>query len=162
MVSWREIGRGIYRRFLPAVVVTDIVLSLPAWIVTHAPPSLAATAVGLSSLVLGYATVLGLIRTHLRSDAGIDGRRSVVAGVASLGLIVAGAATFRLGGSSLFGSVVRLGGLYFGSSVLVTLGLYFPWIGARRADIAETGAVAELAPPMPSGATAAARRDRVR
>src|SRR5512138_1373030 len=106
MVSWREIGRGIYRRFVPAVVVTDLVLSLPTWIVTHAPPSLAATVVGLGSLVLGYATVLGLARTRLRPDAGIDGRRSVVAGIASLGLIVAGAATFRLGTPSLLSSVV--------------------------------------------------------
>jgi hypothetical protein len=167
MVSWREIGRGMYRRFLPAVVATDLALSLPTWIVAHVAPSSVVLAVALGALLLGYATVLGVLRTRLRPDVGIDGRRSVVAGMASLGLIAAGAATFRLGSPSAFSSMARLGGLYFGASVIVTLGIFFPWIGARQTDIARPDGIAALASPMPSGVDAgtgssiSGARDRV-
>ena len=108
-ISWRDIGRGLYRRFLPAVVLTDVILNVPAWIISHAAPSLVAVVVSLSALSLGFATALGLFRTRLRSDADIDGRRSIVAGIASLGLIVAGAASFRLATPSLFNGLARLG-----------------------------------------------------
>jgi hypothetical protein len=166
MISWRELGRGIYRRFLPAVVVTDLVLSLPTWIATHAAPSLSATIIGLGALVIGYSSVLGLLRKRLRPDAGVDGRRSVVAGVASLGLIVAGAATLRLGGPSLVTGLARLGALYVGSSAIVTLGIYFPWIGARSSGLVSSETLAELRPPLESeigaGATARTIRDRER
>jgi hypothetical protein len=67
----------------------------------------------------------------------------LVAGVASLGLIVAGAATLHLATPSLLEGIGRLGALYFGSSAVVTLGIYFPWLSARpggaptRAELTE-------------------------
>lgn len=165
MISWRDIGRGIYRRFVPAVVATEFVLSLPTWVAAHVAPSLVASLTGLGALVLGYSTVLGLLRTRLRADAGVDGRRSVIAGIASLGLIVAAAATFRIGSPSILVSLSRFAGLYFGSSVLVTVGLYFPWIGAREANIANSDTLAELATPsspIDDFAAASTSRDRDR
>ena len=76
-----------------------------------------------------------------------SGRRSVVAGVASLGLIVAAATTVRLGSPSPLTSLVRLAGLYFCSSVLVTAGMYFPWISTRRVSVMTSDTPAELAAP---------------
>ena len=93
-----------------------------------APITLAVTVAALS---VGFVSVLGLLRARLRADADVSGRRSVVAGIAGLGFVAAGAATFHLATPSPLEGLARVGVLYLSSGALVTLGIYVPWIAVR-------------------------------
>ena len=135
MITWHQISNGVVRKFLPAAAVTALLLEIPSWVVVGVRPlSLALLAVSLGAMGAGYASVLGALRSRLRDDADVGGRRAIVAGIGSLGLIVASAAVWRLGTPSLLGGVARIAGLYFASGAAVTLGLYFPWIATRQRD----------------------------
>ena len=144
MITWRQIFRGLLRKFLPAAAVTSLVLDVPSGSSSGASVSFVFLAIDLIALSVGYVSVLGALKSRLREDAEVTGRRSIVAGIASLGLIVAGAAVFRLGTPSVWESVARMVGFNFATGGIVTLGLYFPWIGARRIGVGAPPSMAEL------------------
>lgn len=165
MITWRDIIRGATRRFLPAAAATALALELTTWAVAGGHPSFTSLGASLCALGLGYVGALGLVRPWLRDDAAVAGRRAVVAGIASLGLVVAGANVLRPGTSFIFSSILGLAGLYFASGSVVTLGLYFPWI-ARRQSVDALSTADPLSARMLSGAdaqipTTHRQRDRV-
>jgi hypothetical protein len=140
-------------RFLPAAAVTSLVLEIPYWMLVGGSVSSVLRLAGvLGVMCTGYLGALAVMRPWLRDDAGVAGRRAVVAGIGGVGLIVAGAAVFRFGSTSLGTALARLGGLYFASSAVVTLGIFFPWIAPRGRGVeAVTTADQSAATALPAG-----------
>ena len=69
----------------------------------------------------GYGLALGLVRSHLRPDAQVGGRRDLIAGILAIVLTLAGSAVTQGASPILQFSIILLSGIL--SAVL----MYFPW-----------------------------------
>jgi hypothetical protein len=151
MITWRQILQGTVRRFLPAAAVTTLILGAPNWLVEGVRSLSLVPVVGLGALAFGYAATLGVLRSHLREDADVAGRRALVSGVASVGLLAAGLATLHLSTPPFVPGLGRIAAVYFASSSLVTLGLYFPWLTRIQRGARELGTSAMTGHELQSG-----------
>ena len=129
MLSARDILRGALTRFLPAWLAA-VTFTL-AVVDGQSPFTLTSTQLLLFSFcclasLAGYTGSLVAMRRRLRSDAAVDGRKSFVAGVCSVGaLIIVFALPHGLRG---YATVVAT---YFATSAAVTLVLYAPWLRTK-------------------------------
>jgi Na+/melibiose symporter-like transporter len=115
---------GTFRRFLPGGILAGFVLATAM----GEPAGMILVALAEVVMAAGYAVGLGIMRPSLRSDAGVDGRRSVVAG------LVAPAVLFSLltlvGGTSLMG--LMLVTILTGFGVAITM--FFPWLRSSEVE----------------------------
>lgn len=130
MISWRTILLGAATRFaggIGAFLAGSFLLAAVIKGITIER----AQVIGFSELILaltaGYVVTLGLLRPALQSDAGIEGRRSVIAGLGAtcvylyMGVLHAGPMPHLL--RDVF--AVAAGSI-------TTLVVFFPWLGRRR------------------------------
>jgi hypothetical protein len=139
MSSIRDVFVGALTRFLPGavlgfasiVVLFDLVSGIPVSVLQY--PLIAWT----SALTAGFAAALLGIRSRLRADADVRGRRSLVAGFCSAGAL---AAVGLLAQGLTLGAELAVG-LALGSAV--GMGMYFPWIRVSGISKALGGSRAE-------------------
>jgi hypothetical protein len=139
MNAIRDVIVGALTRFLPAavlgfasiVVLFDLVGGTPVSMLQY--PLIAWA----SALTAGFGAGVLAIRSRLRSDADVRGRRSLVAGFCSAGAL---AAVGLLAQGFTLGAELVLG-LGLGSAVGV--GMYFPWIRVPGISKALGGSPAE-------------------
>lgn len=118
------VARGLVGRFIPASVG---IMSAFALIPILAEPRragivLSIMAMQTASIIVGYGATLAVLRRWLYPDAGIDGRRSVVAGLFSplaLGIV----SVFTQGAQR---PLQMSASLVAGAAMAVVL--YFPWL----------------------------------
>ena len=134
MLRIREIFGAAAKRFLPAalgvlatVLVADIARGMPF---IGARVQIAfAQSVG---LVLGYVTILILLRKRMRADAQVQGRRSLIAGVVAAAAsywtyMVSGAPSHEV---PFFMWLTYLMGIGAATGVGGTIAVFFPWLTA--------------------------------
>jgi hypothetical protein len=126
MITWRAIVRGAATRFaggIAAFFTGSFVLAAVLKGVTIGPSQAVGFAELMLSLTAGYVIALGMLRPSLRSEAGVVGRRSVLAGLAAtcvylyMGTLHAGPTPHLL--RDVF--ALAAGGL-------TTLCVFFPWL----------------------------------
>ncbi|HSG08274.1 MAG TPA: hypothetical protein VLA36_07945 [Longimicrobiales bacterium] len=121
-IPFREALAATVLRFLPGALVTmagGVVLMGGSLL---RPDVLAIIAGGAGLLSLGFGAGLEIVRRWLYPDAGIMGRRSVVAGLVSpLGAFVAGV----LAGPMVATSVL---GLLFLPALVIAVVMFFAWL----------------------------------
>jgi hypothetical protein len=123
--------KGAFGRFLPAGVLLALVVT-----------AVASEALGLSALaaiaflevplLAGYIAAIELLRRRLRGDAGIDGRRSVIAGAVAPVLLFVVMVALRGTGPLAF--LLWAFVCSFATAVL----LFFPWLRTSRGDEEES------------------------
>ncbi len=130
MTAWTSILRGAITRFIPGVLTFfggSFLLAAAVKGITIGPVQVQGfTALGLC-MTLGYCITLGLMRPSLAASAQIEGRRSLLAGLAStcvlleLG-IMHGSPTPRV---IMFGFATLAG-------TIITAAMFFPWMTAEK------------------------------
>lgn len=142
MISFKEIVRGALTRTAPAAFLgfAALVASSP---LTRSRVSV--TRVGLLvlaalSVAAGSALVLALLRSRLRDDAAVAGRRAVITGLAALALGLTARAFL------VFGNPLGDYSLMFASGMLVGGAMFLPWVRTSR----EPSGIIDAEPSMSS------------
>lgn len=118
------VRRGVLKRFLPASVGSLAILGAGLSLLGPNLGLLQAMILGLEAISLTFGFALGLtgLKRLLYSDAAVDGRRSVVAGLCSplyLGLVSIFTQGHGLFGIAALSTLVGAG---------IALAMFFPWL----------------------------------
>ena len=166
MTAWKAILFGAVTRFVPGILTffgASFLISAALKGIEIGPHQvLGFTALGLS-MTAGYVLTLGLMRPSLEASAGIEGRRSYVAGL--------GATCVLLGLGVLHGSptsMAMMNALSVLAGALTTGLTFFPWLmRAKREEHALGEDLAALnrtylTSPIPQPVLDTAHKDRDR
>ncbi len=127
MLSARQIVRGALLKTAPgALVGFAILVGASSFARSEISVGRIGTSIaGAAAIAVGSALVLLVSRRRLRADAGVDGRRAFIAGLASLALGL----TLRpfVGAIGMFGEYA----LMAASGALVSTAMFWPWIRGR-------------------------------
>jgi hypothetical protein len=129
MVSFRDIRRSTFRRFLPGWSSTLIGLPLifkPGSLLDIGPRQFALIALYSSIALAGHALTLLLLRSRLRADVSLTDSKSFIIGVCSVLTVLAGSIVRR---SRL--DYVEIAAIYAAVASVLTALVYAPWIRNR-------------------------------
>ncbi|HRP08120.1 MAG TPA: hypothetical protein PLL69_06485 [Gemmatimonadales bacterium] len=122
MLSLSTILRGTLARFLPALIVGFSVIYALASLTDRTTIGWLPVVTAYVLVTLGYFLALMTLRFRLRADAGVAGRRSVVAG-----LLAPSAAFLGILGvapNSELAAIVT----FFAVGAALAVGMFFPWL----------------------------------
>lgn len=139
MHSLRTIVRAALTRFLPGYALGILALYILGNIADRLTLRWSFVAVAGLILTLGYMLALLPLRSRLLPGVGVEGRRSVIAGM--LSPVVALMALLYSGPES---ALVALSVLV-PAGALITLGIFFPWITTRWRALEAERVASELA-----------------
>jgi hypothetical protein len=131
MVSFRDIRRSTFRRFLPGWLST--LIGLPLIFKAESLLAIGTREFGLiavfSSIALaGHALTLLLLRSRLRADAKLVDSKSFLIGACSVGAVLIASMTRR--GRLDYAEIAAI---YAGVPAVLTALMYAPWIRRRGA-----------------------------
>jgi hypothetical protein len=135
VISWRAILRGAATRFAAGIgsfLAGSFVLAAAVKGIEIGPAQILGFTELTVALTAGYMIALGLLRPALQSEAGVEGRRSVVAGLGAT-CVYHYMTVLHVGPSShLLRDVMALS-----AGGLTTLCVFLPWLSNRldRKDI---------------------------
>lgn len=136
MVSWRSILRGAVTRFIPGV---GTFLGVGYFVnASRGELTLATTQVaGFATLALwctvGFVVTLGILRARLHDTAHIDGRRSYIAGLCTVAMLLATDVLYAAPvPRSAMWAIVTVAG------ALATFAVFFSRLRARMAQLERT------------------------
>jgi hypothetical protein len=129
MVSFRNIRRSTFRRFLPGWLST--LIGLPLIFKAASLLELGARQFGLIALysaiaLAGHALTLLLLRSRLRADVNLTDSKSFIIGVCSVCVVLA-ASMLRRGRIDF----VEIAAIYAAVPLVLTALMYSPWIRSR-------------------------------
>jgi len=129
MVSFRDIRRSTFSRFLPGWLGT--LIGLPVIFKAEALLEIGARQLVLITLyslvaLAGHALTLTLLRPRLRADVRVTDSKSFIVGACSVGAVLI-SSMLRRGPRDY----ADIGLIYFGVSAVLTALMYAPWIRSR-------------------------------